>query len=50
MNAEQGVRCVASPSGKCRWIETDPADGRPCQTLCALDIRAINEETKRRDE
>jgi hypothetical protein len=43
---EQRVTCVASNTGECRWIETDPDDGRPCWSLCALDIDGINRQMR----
>jgi hypothetical protein len=34
----QRVRCAASDDGMCAWHKQDPDDGRPCVSLCALDI------------
>lgn len=46
---EQRVACAASDTGVCRWIETDPDDGRPCWNLCALDVAGVREVLKDRD-
>ena len=42
---EQYVRCAASDNGLCAWIEQDPDDGRPCVSLCALDINIKRKAT-----
>jgi len=47
---EQRVTCAVSETGACRWVEHDPDDGRPCWSLCALDIDGIQREMRHHDD